>query len=123
MKLPAHKSSTAIAFTRRAALCLLLAILFLYNPFLMVADVSGTVHVHHPLSYRATVASGELRSCTIHPTVPQADAVDALTTWEQIHRAALSRYVISPAPAQEDFTVAIERVVLESVWFRPPPVV
>jgi hypothetical protein len=48
----------------RTGVCLALVALLLYNPFLTILSSSHEISVQHPLSYRATVASSELRRCT-----------------------------------------------------------
>jgi hypothetical protein len=45
----------------QAWLCLLLANLFLYNPFLAGADCFGGLNLCHPPSNRATIGSSELQ--------------------------------------------------------------
>jgi hypothetical protein len=46
--------------TWQMVLCFLLALLFLYNPFLNSHRESGDLTVGHPASHRATVGSSEL---------------------------------------------------------------
>ena len=125
MKSPAQADSSRapVVLTRRTALCILLAVLSLYNPFLTVLNISDVLHVRHPLSYRATVANSELERCTIDPVTPLIPAIEVLNAWEQTHCSALSVYSIFPTRQHDDFTVAVEQVVLESIWFRPPPAV
>ncbi|HEV7510377.1 MAG TPA: hypothetical protein VGO27_01690 [Candidatus Acidoferrum sp.] len=41
--------------------CLALAVLFLYHPYLAVTPSSNVLNIHHTLSYRATVGSSELQ--------------------------------------------------------------
>jgi hypothetical protein len=58
----ALKSGEARAFPRhRVWLCLLLAGLFLYNPFLAGAGSFGGLNLRHPPSNRATIGSSELQ--------------------------------------------------------------
>jgi hypothetical protein len=107
-----------------AALCLLLAVLFLYNPFFTVHDVSGVLQVRHPLSYRATVASSELRRSTIDPAKPLIPATGVLAA--QTFLAAPpppQRAPAFPIYLQDDFVAGPQQVVFESIRFRPPPAV
>src|SRR5271165_5685736 len=54
--------------------CIVLALLFLYNPYLVGPCASGSLNVEHPASHRATVGSSELQ----HFTAPDRVS-DALT--------------------------------------------
>jgi hypothetical protein len=101
----------------RAGVCLVLAVLFLYNPFFTIYSSSGGPVVRHPLSYRGTVASSELRRSvlrqaqpTIHPpeeAIPEAAAPPEAATRD------------SAVP--EETLHSTQEAVLESLWFRPPP--
>jgi hypothetical protein len=103
----------------RAGLCLLLAVLFLYNPFLTILGTSEAVHVGHPLSYRATVASSELQRFTVNPVKSLIAALEPLVTAKLVQAAAL--YAVLPAQPRESFRRA-SLVVCSCLWFRPPPV-
>jgi hypothetical protein len=104
--------------TKRAAVCLVLIALLLYNPFFTILSVSQDLSVAHPLSYRATVAGSELRRCTIEPSDP---LIPELT-------AALLHAAVLLAPTHEvafvqpsDSAGLLSRVSCDSIWFRPPP--
>src|SRR5258706_4508499 len=56
--------------------CLLLAGLFLYNPFLAAYPSAGNSAVCHPASYRATVGSSELEQFA-QPIANPAEALPA----------------------------------------------
>jgi hypothetical protein len=58
----------------------LLAVLSLYNPFLTVSGTCDVLHVHHPPSFRATIASSELRRCTLDEDKILIPAPEALET-------------------------------------------
>jgi len=103
---------------KRAAVCLVLVVLLLYNPFLTILSVSQDLSVSHPLSYRATVAGSELRRCTIDPSDPLIPELAAALA----HAAALL------APSNEvdfvqpsDTAGVVSQASRDSIWFRPPP--
>jgi hypothetical protein len=105
------------------ALCLLLAVLFLYNPFFTVQNVSDVPHVRHPHSYRATVASSELRRSTIDPVQPLIPATGVLLAAQLIAApVAVPTHIFTRAP-QPDFVAHPQQVILEEICFRPPPAV
>jgi hypothetical protein len=106
-----------------AELCLLLGVLFLYNPFFTVHSIPGDLQVRHPLSYRATIASSELRRCRIDPTKPPIPAVGLLQVWVlgSIALPASTSPLFSPRQ-HDGFSRVTQQVVLEGLWFRPPPV-
>ncbi len=103
---------------KRAAVCLVLIALLLYNPFFTILSISRDLSVAHALSYRATVAGSELRRCTIEPSDP---LIPELT-------AALLHAAVLLAPTHEvafvqpsDSAGLLSRVSCDSIWFRPPP--
>jgi hypothetical protein len=101
-----------------AGVCLVLAVLFLYNPFFTIYGSSGVSAVRHPVSFRGTVASSELRRSVLKPVQPKVDALD---------KASLD--AVTPPDASCPSSVAFpdepsrstQEAVLESLWFRPPP--
>ena len=100
--------------------CLALAVLFLYNPYLAVTPTSSVLNVHHSLSYRATVGSSELQHFS--PTDARkilALSVATVLSWlDSPAIPIVSRVtVVSPHPA-----CAFD-VVCADLWFRPPPAV
>ena len=102
----------------RTVVCLLLMALLLYNPFFTVLSISQEFSVQHPLSYRATMASSELRRCTFEagkPLLPELSAAISLasTLLTLSHEVAL----IEPS----DTAGAISQALCDSIWFRPPP--
>jgi hypothetical protein len=106
--------------------CLLLGVLFLYNPFFTVHDASGNLQVRHPLSYRATTASSELRRCTFDPArplIPTSGVLEAKTFGACVPPARIGPVSSSEQQQPPDFSPAEpQQVVLEGLWFRPPPV-
>jgi hypothetical protein len=102
----------------RVAFCLILAALLFYNPFFTIYGASPTVNIQHPLSYRATIASSELRRGTVEPAKPLIPALRAATVFEGIQSAA-NQEALPALP--RDLFPAIPQVIGNSLWFRPPP--
>jgi hypothetical protein len=110
--------SKAASTRWRAGLCLLLAALLFYNPFLTILSASDIIHVRHPFSYRATVASSELGRCTLDSVLPLVPAlavqpVDSLTQVVPIQRG-------EHAPSRVFFR-SVAQLSSNGLWFRPPP--
>jgi hypothetical protein len=98
--------------------CLALAVLFLYNPYLAVTPSSNVLNIHHTLSYRATVGSSELQHFS--PTDARkilALSVAIVLSWLDAPANPIVSRVseVSPHPA-----CAFE-VSCSDLWFRPPP--
>jgi hypothetical protein len=98
-------------------LCIVLALLFLYNPF-VVASPSGTLTVQHTPSYRATIASSELQNFSpIEPSRIFAIAIVLVFAWllcsARVHFGRLGRTL--------DVVASPCRLMSSSLWFRPPP--
>jgi hypothetical protein len=105
-------------FRGREWACLLLAITFLYNPFLAASAAPLGRSVSHLPSFRATVASSELLKFK-----PQ-EVIDAVT----IAEVELSSLVSLPAPQRSPLVlrdssepVPTQCFIAGSLWFRPPP--
>ncbi len=102
----------------QAVVCLLLAGLLLYNPFLPVIHSSTGLSVHHLSRNRATVGAAELQHFSPVSKEVAADALLVERTGE----------IIATSGGQE-FQLAIvltrDRVISpdfsSSLWFRPPP--
>jgi hypothetical protein len=102
----------------RAAVCLVLIALLLHNPFFTVLSISQDLSVHHQLSYRATVASSELRRCTFEagkPLLPVLSAANfpAWTLFKPSREVDLNQPIDSVGP--------VSQALCDSIWFRPPP--
>jgi hypothetical protein len=102
--------------------CLLLAGLFLYNPFPAASRTSGSLTVCHPASYRGTIASSELEQFTppnrgVAALLPDADAVQVLIPYLDLNNSTPRYYV-----EQEDVATP-QTGFSSSLWFRPPPTV
>jgi hypothetical protein len=103
---------------KRAAVCLVLVALLLYNPFFTILSSSQDLSVRHPLSYRATVAGSELRRCTIEPADPLIPELTAAI----LHASILSTPNHEVGFVQPSGVAGlVSRASCDSVWFRPPP--
>jgi hypothetical protein len=99
--------------------CFLLAMFFLHNPFFTIYGSSPILKVQHPLSYRGTVASSELRRSRVTEVQPKVLAPEEAVL-EAVAPAAPSAVVIGiPQHEPLDFQ---PQTLSESLWFRPPPV-
>jgi hypothetical protein len=103
----------------RGLLCLLLAISFLFNPFLSASSsILGTIISHQP-SFRATVAASELMKFA-----PQEKTANL-----EIPEYALSGSFAFPSPVAGFFSLLGDRqsiavpgnLLVGNIWFRPPP--
>ena len=104
----------------RGALCLLLAVFFLYNPFCTICMSSGpSAVVHHPVSYRSTIASSELGCGTVQHTKLHVVSLAVLVTPLKI--PLQDKADIRPKPVDDTAPVVIQAFAT-SLWFRPPPV-
>jgi hypothetical protein len=106
----------------RILTCLLLAGLFLYNPFLAAYPAAGNIAVCHPASYRATVGSSELEQFA----QPAANPVEALPVRNAVQVLILES--ANPDAGSRRY-IELEVVVIpqtgfsSSLWFRPPPAI
>jgi hypothetical protein len=99
-------------------MCLLLGVLSLYNPFFTIEGASDIPSVRHPLSYRATVASSELRRGIVNPVKSRIPAMEVLAASERMQAATV--YPVALA-LPHDFFRSVPQVICSSLWFRPPP--
>jgi hypothetical protein len=103
---------------KRAAVCLVLIALLLYNPFFTILSSSQDLSVKHPLSYRATVAGSELRRCTMEPADPLIPELTAAI----LHAAILLAPTYQVAFVQPSDTAGLlSQASCDNIWFRPPP--
>ena len=104
----------------RGALCLLLVVFFLYNPFCTICMSSGlSAVVHHPVSYRSTIASSELGCGTVQHTKLHVVPLAVLVTAVKI--PLQDQNDIRPRPVA-DTVPAVTQAFATSLWFRPPPI-
>jgi hypothetical protein len=116
-----HSGNTLTRVEGRGWLCLLLAICFLFNPFLAVSSCSFGITVSHLPSFRATVASSEL----LLKFAPKKKVVEfAVSDYAVVSESCFS----TPLPDASAKVLEAEgpAAALYSpvgfVWFRPPPV-
>jgi len=105
----------------RHLLCLLVALTFLYNPFLGASSSAPWPSISHPPSFRATVASSELLKFKPKDhgeiQVVQSDYVVLLAVAIATDLDDSARAEIAAAP------IFVQYLSVGNLWFRPPPVV
>ncbi len=102
----------------RAEVCLAVITVLLYNPFFTVLSSSHEISVRHALSYRATVASSELRRCTLEPAKPLLQELTAAIFCAAIFLRASDEVAVTQP---RDAIAPVSQIPCDSVWFRPPP--
>jgi hypothetical protein len=103
---------------RHAWVCILLAFLFLYNPYLCAPSSAGGLNVEHPASHRATVGSSELERYS--PT--GNESVNVFVAIFFANFLSFPAQVSSHSfPIQRSELQLPQQVLCESLWFRPPP--
>jgi hypothetical protein len=101
----------------RAWLCLFLAALFLYNPFLEAPASAAGLDLRHSASNRATVGASELQQFTVgklrHVVGTQAESPTGTALFLEAPREQPTAAGFdSPAPPV---------LWAANLWFRPPP--
>lgn len=102
----------------KICLCLLLAALFLYNPFLTATPWPAGLNIRHSASYRATVASSELQHFS--PTNGRtAFAISAGTPPPGFEfRVNLPLATLIQVSTNQP---CVYKFLSAALWFRPPP--
>jgi hypothetical protein len=103
---------------RDAWLCLLLAFLFLYNPYLSAPGSADGLVVQHPASHRATVGSSELERYS--PTGNQSTHVFVLFFFANFFSFPADAASQS-LPIERPELLLPQQILCASLWFRPPP--
>jgi hypothetical protein len=118
---PPSRNLSGLVPGRRGWLCWLLAVSFLFNPFLAASTPTFGTVVNHLPSFRATVASSELLKFAPQQKIDvHASPECELANWFGLTPLTLD----TPALLIETETPASARFALSgNVWFRPPPVV
>ena len=98
-------------------LCVLLAALFLYNPFVVAPSSGQGLNLQHSASHRATVGASELqqfRATERHAPIARME--------ELVGEIVLVKAVVFERFATPDVEVRTPLNILPaSLWFRPPP--
>jgi hypothetical protein len=105
----------------QVALCLLLAALVVYNPYLSATDASGGLCARHSASFRATLGASELQHFTPKDSMAMLaeTAVIALAYFLQFPLSEVSQR----HPGTTQRVAPPEPLLPASLWFRPPPAV
>ena len=118
MPRPVQEASMSGVSLPRLCLCLLLAGLFLYNPFLGTPNYFGGLNLRHPSRNRATVGASELQQFKV---ADEGNKIEVPVSAEPESPLAL------PDPAESPSNLFLEEVsppqqfLSASLWFRPPP--
>lgn len=101
------------------AVCLVLALLLLYNPFFTISPSAGpAATIQNHLSYRSTVAASEL-GCSNLQQHPEVSIEPIVVLIARIFDAVRPVEVVAPRPSEE--TVAASDGFASPLWSRPPP--
>jgi hypothetical protein len=104
--------------TWRTCLCLLLALLVLYNPFASLNGSCAKLSYEKCASRRATIGSGELQ----HFSPVSNESTQSSTFDVDVSGVEPSRCTRESYPLQRDSEVIPKEVaLLAGIWFRPPP--
>jgi hypothetical protein len=104
---------------KQAWMCLLLSLLFLYNPYLAVQGPSGALSVGHRPSYRATVAASEL-SRFENPENREGIAIANLDVFEAFILLQ-PRSQTFAGHGNTEVLPPVDQFLSGNLWFRPPP--
>src|ERR1700729_23697 len=83
------------------AVCLVLGLLLLYNPFFTICPTAGPdATIQHHLSYRSTVAASEL-GCSNRQQHPEVSVEPIVAIVAALFNAVRPAEVIAPRPSEE----------------------
>jgi len=106
-----------VYFPRRSV-CLVLALLLLYNPFFVICAAGGPiVTIQHHVSYRSTIAASELGCSNLQHSEVSVEPV--VTLIASLFDAVRPVEEVVPKPSEE--TVAASDGFTPPLWSRPPP--
>ena len=118
---PRKSSETSHLRNGRLLVCLLLAVLSLYNPYLAATGGSAGLSFCHAASYRATVGASELQHFS--PTnnrdflaTPLLATLDTFLDRIEFHTEPQA-WPVAPVLAPPLLLLP------SSLWFRPPPTI
>ncbi|HZC64943.1 MAG TPA: hypothetical protein VE545_00095 [Candidatus Dormibacteraeota bacterium] len=103
------------------ALCLLLAALVVYNPYLSAADSSVGLCLRHSASFRATLGASELQHFTPKDPGPMLAGLAAVVLASFLQDSLPQNSERHPDVAHR--AAPPEQALPASLWFRPPPAV
>jgi hypothetical protein len=118
MPRPVQVANTRAVCVPRVCLCLLIATLFLYNPFLATPNYFGELNLRHPARNRATVGASELQQFKVGDEgskikVPVSAATESPLALPGPAEPAPSLFLGKVSPPRQFLSA--------SLWFRPPP--
>jgi hypothetical protein len=99
-------------------ICLLLALSFLYNPYLMALGSGLSLNVRHSASHRATVGASELQHLAPMSSWEAQPAADVI---------AIGLLYVVPDRNSGTFVIDTrealppQELFFANLWFRPPP--
>jgi hypothetical protein len=102
----------------QAVVCLLLAGLLLYNPFLSLLHSPAGLSLHHLSRNRATVGSGELQPFSPVSSDVAEDVLPPNRTGEIIAIAS-GQAILLATDLMRDRVITPD--FSSNLWFRPPP--
>jgi hypothetical protein len=112
-----QSASARAAVSKQILVCLVLALLFFFNPFLLTPESARGLSLLHPPSYRATVASAELLKFK-NPDNPDASTI---ADCKEIKRFLLFQPQTSAPRVSAEELLPAGHLLSGNVWFRPPP--
>lgn len=101
----------------RAWLCVLLALLILYNPFLALINSYGSFSVHGLARHRATVGASELQHLGCAQDQSQQDVLN-LREFREVFAGPVAEY--EAVALHRDVEIPQPEFV-SHIWSRPPP--
>jgi hypothetical protein len=102
-----------------AAVCLVLAALCLFNPFLNAASGTSGLHFCHAASHRATVGSSELQQFTPTNGRSVLESAEFVTVTLLLEVVSAAGHPLATAMSEAALPAEI---LPASLWFRPPPI-
>ena len=119
MSISATRARDGAAGLPWRAVCLVLGLFLLYNPFFTICAADGpAATVQHHVSYRSTIAASEL-GCSNLQQHPEVSVEPIIALFATIFELPSPAEVIAPRPSEE--TVAASDGFASPLWSRPPP--
>jgi|SRR5579864_945741 len=118
MNSSSHCPGRIVALRQCRWVCLVLATLLLYNPFIATPRSGHSLEVCHPASHRATVGASELQHFSPADgwgLLPAVDATEAEVVLPLPDPSAPS-FLVSPF-----IPLPTQQFLGPGLWFRPPP--